>query len=127
SSDNLPLTSHLKQPFSPFVSVWTDALEAPLPAHHYSSVAPDKIQTTADNLNPTVTSGPFMMAESKPGDHYTVVRNPNYYQAAQGYPYLDKIVFRIVTDQNTILKDLQAGSITSSWFLDVTKVIAYQK
>ena len=58
--------------------------------------------------------------------HYTVVRNPNYYQAAQGYPYLDSIVFRVVTDQDTILKDLQAGSIDSSWFLDVTKVPAYK-
>jgi len=126
SSDNLSITFHLKQPFSPFLSVWADGLTSPLPAHHFSSVAPDKIQTTADNLNPSVTSGPFKMSESKPGDHYTVVKNPNYYQAAQGYPYLDSIVFRIVTDQNTILKDLQAGSITSSWFLDVTKVIAYQ-
>ncbi len=126
SSDNLTITFHLKQAFSPFLSVWADGLTSPLPAHHYSSENPASIQTTADNLNPSVTSGPFKMSESKPGDHYTVVRNPNYYQAAQGYPYLDSIVFRIVTDQNTILKDLQAGSVTSSWFLDVTKVIAYQ-
>ncbi|HLG61294.1 MAG TPA: peptide ABC transporter substrate-binding protein [Ktedonobacteraceae bacterium] len=126
SSDNLSITFHLKQAFSPFVSIWTDGLTSPLPAHHYSGENPASIQTTPDNLNPSVTSGPFKMSESKPGDHYTVVKNPNYYQAAQGYPYLNSIVFRIVTDQNTILKDLQAGTITSSWFLDVTKVVAYQ-
>jgi peptide/nickel transport system substrate-binding protein len=68
-----------------------------------------------------------MMKESKPGDHYTVVRNPDYYLASQGYPYLDSVVFRIVTSQDTILKDLQAGTIDSSWFLDVTKTIAYQR
>src|SRR6266700_1007514 len=79
SSDNLSITFHLKQAFSPFLAVWTDGLEAPLPAHHYSSIAPDKILTSPDNLNPSVTSGPFMMKESKPGDHYTVVRNPMYY------------------------------------------------
>ena len=67
-----------------------------------------------------------MMSESKPGDHYTMVRNPKYYQAAQGLPYLDKVVFRIVTDQNTILTDLQSGSVDSSWFLDVTKALAIQ-
>src|SRR5579883_3610284 len=122
SSDNLSITFHLKAPFSPFLSIWTDGLEAPMPAHHFSSIAPDKILSSSDNLDPSVTSGPFMMKESKPGDHYTVVRNPNYYLASQGYPYLDSVVFRIVTDQNTILKDLQAGSIDSSWFLDVTKV-----
>jgi peptide/nickel transport system substrate-binding protein len=126
SSDNLMITFHLKQAFAPFLSAWADGLTSPLPAHHYQSEAPDKIQTTADNLDPSVTSGPFKMSESKPGDHYTVVKNPDYYQAAQGLPYLNSIVFRIVTDQDTILKDLQAGSITSSWFLDVTKKSAYQ-
>ncbi len=127
SPDNLSIIFHLKQPFSPFVSVWTDGLMAPLPAHHFMGVAPDKVLTSPDNLNPSVTSGPFMMKESKPGDHYTVVRNPNYYRASEGLPYLDSVVFRVVTSQDTILKDLQAGTIDSAWFLDVTKLIAYQR
>src|SRR5712692_2523031 len=127
SSDNLSITFHLKQAFSPFLSIWTDGLEAPLPAHHFMGVAPDKVVTSSDNLNPSVTSGPFMMKESKPGDHYTLVRNPNYYLASQGLPYLDSVVFRVVTNQDTILKDLQAGTIDSAWFLDVTKTIAYQR
>jgi peptide/nickel transport system substrate-binding protein len=127
SSDNLSITFHLKQAFEPFIAVWADGLSAPMPAHHFQGVAPDKILTTSDNLDPSVVSGPFMMSESKPGDHYTVVANPDYYQAAQGYPYLHSIVFRIVPNQDTILKDLQAGTIDSSWFLDVTKTIAYQQ
>jgi peptide/nickel transport system substrate-binding protein len=127
SSDNLSITFHLKQAFSPFLSVWTDGLSAPMPAHHFQGVAPDKIVTSSDSLNPSVTSGPFMMKESKPGDHYTVVRNPNYYRASEGLPYLDSVVFRIVPNQDTILKDLQAGTVDSGWFLDVTKTIAYQR
>ncbi|HZS76927.1 MAG TPA: peptide ABC transporter substrate-binding protein [Ktedonobacteraceae bacterium] len=130
SSDHLSITFHLKQPFSPFLSVWTDGLEAPMPAHHFAGMDPGKIQSSSDNLKPTVFSGPFMLSESVPGDHYTVVRNPNYYRGSadgENLPYLDKIVFRIVPDQNTILKDLQAGSIDSAYFLDVTKYLAYQK
>lgn len=127
SADNLSITFHLKQAYSPFVSVWSDGGFAPLPAHHFSSIAPDKVLTSPDNLNPSVTSGPFMMKESKPGDHYTVVKNPSYYRASEGLPYLDSVVFRIVPDQNTILKDLQAGTVNSAWFLDVTKTIAYQR
>ena len=127
SSDNLSITFNLKAPFSPFLSIWTDGLYAPMPAHIFSSMAPDKILTSSQNLKPTVASGPFMLSESVPGDHYTVVRNPNYYLASQGLPYLDKIVFRIVTNQDTILKDFQAGSIDSAWFLDVSKFLAYQK
>jgi peptide/nickel transport system substrate-binding protein len=127
SPDNLTITFHLKQAFSPFLSIWTDGLNAPLPAHIFSKIAPDKLLTSSLNLDPTVNSGPFTLTESKSGTDYTVSRNPNYYQAAQGLPYLDKIVFRIVTDQNTILKDLQSGTADSSWFLDVTKTAAYQQ
>src|SRR6266571_485459 len=126
SSDNLTITFHLKTPLVSFVSFWADASTAPLPAHHYSSMDPAAIVKSADNLNPSVVSGPFMMSESKPGDHYTMVRNPKYYQAAQGLPYLDKVVWRIVPDQNTILTDLQAGTPHSSWFLDVSKALVYQ-
>jgi peptide/nickel transport system substrate-binding protein len=126
SSDNLKITFHLSQPFAPFAAVWTDGLYAPLPAHHFKDMAPDQVLKSADNLNPSVTSGPFTVSESKAGDHFTMVRNPKYYLASQGLPYLDKIIFRVVPDQNTILKDFQAGSITSSWFLDVTKTPAYK-
>jgi peptide/nickel transport system substrate-binding protein len=127
SSDNLTITFHLKSPFVSFVSQWADGgLAAPLPAHIFSTMDPAAITKSPENLNPSAVSGPFMMSEVKPGDHYTLVRNPKYYQAAQGLPYLDKVVFRIVPDQNTILKDAQAGSIDSSWFLDVSKALAYQ-
>lgn len=127
TNNNLTITFHLKNPFVSFVSQWADGgLGAPLPAHIFSSMDPAAVLRSPQNLNPTATSGPFMMSESKPGDHYTIVRNPKYYLASQGLPYLDSVVFRIVTDQNTILKDLQAGSIDSAWFLDVSKAVAYQ-
>jgi peptide/nickel transport system substrate-binding protein len=128
SSDNLSITFHLSQPFAPFIADgWTDGLFAPLPAHHFQGMAPDAITKSPDNLDPLVTSGPFMMKESKPGDHYTLVRNPKYYLASKGLPYLDSVVFKIVPDQNTILKDLESGTIDSAWFLDVSKAPAYQK
>src|SRR2546423_9233046 len=57
SSDNLKITFHLSQPFVAFNSVWTDGLTAPLPAHHFSSMAPDAILKSTDNLNPSVTDG----------------------------------------------------------------------
>jgi peptide/nickel transport system substrate-binding protein len=127
TNNNLTITFHLKNPFVSFVSQWADGgLGAPLPAHIFSSMDPAAVLRSPQNLNPTATSGPFMMSESRPGDHYTIVRNPKYYLASQGLPYLDGVVFRIVTDQNTILKDLQAGSIDSAWFLDVSKAVAYQ-
>jgi peptide/nickel transport system substrate-binding protein len=127
SSDNLSITFHLKQPFSPFITdAWVDGLGALLPMHHFQGMKPEQITKSADNLNPSVTNGPFKMSESKPGDHYTVVRDPMWYRAAEGLPYLDSIVFRVVPDQNTILKNLQADSIDSAWFLDVSKIPVYE-
>ena len=127
SSNYLAITFHLKQAFEPFLAVWADAAAAPLPAHLFSRIEPSVLVQSADNLDPRVTSGPFMMAESKPGDHYTVVRNSNYYQATQGYPYLDRILFRVVSDQSTILADLQTGTIDSTWNLDVTRTPVYNQ
>jgi peptide/nickel transport system substrate-binding protein len=54
-----------------------------------------------------------MMSERVPGDHYTLVRNPRYYRASEGLPYLDKFIIHIAPTTETILKDLQAGSIDS--------------
>lgn len=127
SPDKLSITFRLSQPFVAFATYWTDGFYAPLPKHKFGGMAPEQIKKSADNLNPSVVSGPFMMSVSKPGDNYTLVRNPKYYRASEGLPYLDKVVFRIVPDQNTILKDLQAGTINSSWFLDVSKATAYNK
>jgi peptide/nickel transport system substrate-binding protein len=125
SADYLTIRFHLKQAYAPFLSLWVDGVSAPLPAHRFSSMAPEQVLKSSDNLNPRVTSGPFLMGESVPGDHYTLIRNPRYYRASEGLPYLDKIVFRVV-DQNLILQDLQAGTNTSSYFLDVRNAQEYQ-
>ena len=115
STDHLSITFHLRRPFAPFLaSLWVDGLFAPLPAHRFSSMAPDQILNSPDNLNPTVTSGPFMMSESVAGDHYTVVRNPRYYRAREGLPYLDKINFIILNDFDPSLQELQAGTIDAT-------------
>jgi ABC-type transport system substrate-binding protein/serine/threonine protein kinase len=129
SADYLTIRFHLKRAYAPFLSLWVDGLQAPLPAHRFSSMAPEQVLHSSDNLNPTVTSGPFfLMGESVPGDHYTLIRNPRYYRASEGLPYLHKIVFRVV-DQNfflLFLHDLQAGTITSSYYLDVSNAQEYQ-
>jgi len=131
SADNLSIRFHLTHVFVPFLSLWVDGLFAPLPAHHFSSMPPEAILKSPENLNPKVTSGPFMMAESAPGDHYTRVRNPRYYRASEGLPYLDKVVFRI-EDITTgagwtpVLKELQAGSIDSALIVDIRLLPTFQ-
>jgi peptide/nickel transport system substrate-binding protein len=127
SADQLSITFHLTHPYAPFLSVWVDGVQAPLPAHHFSRMAPEAILKSPDNLNPQVVSGPFMMAESKPGDHYTLVRNPHYYRASEGLPYLDKLVFRVVAEEDSVNKDLLAGSVTVVPYWDPAKKLELQR
>src|SRR5437764_7923406 len=52
SADHLSITFHLKQPFAPFLAdLWTDGILAPLPAHHFSGMAPEQILKSSDNRN----------------------------------------------------------------------------
>jgi peptide/nickel transport system substrate-binding protein len=130
SADDLSITFHLKRPFVPFLAdLWVDSFMAPLPAHHFSRMAPEQILTSPDNLNPQVTSGPFLIQESKPEDHYTMVRNPRYYRAREGPPYLDKVVFRFfgVEHKDALLKDLQAGTVDATPDVDVTNLQPYRR
>ncbi len=125
SADDLSITFHLTRAFAPFLSLWVGGYYAPLPAHQFSAMSVEAIVKSPDHLNPRVVSGPFLMSESVPSDHYTVVRNPSYYRAKEGLPYLDKIIFRPV-DENVVFKDLQAGTIDDAADLDVTMAPAYQ-
>ena len=120
SADHLLITFHLTRPFAPFLAdLWVDGFLAPLPAHHFSTMAPEQILKSPDNLNPQVVSGAFMMAESVPGDHYTVRRNPHYYLAREGLPYLDKVVFTDVYSSAIGFKLLYAGSVDTTGLVAV--------
>jgi peptide/nickel transport system substrate-binding protein len=126
SADRLSITFHLTQACVPFLSLWVDGFMAPLPAHHFSALAPGAILKSPENVSPQVVSGPFMISERVPGDHYTLVHNPKYYRASEGLPYLDRVIFRFV-DADAILKDLQAGTIDSTLLSDVSQVPVYQR
>ncbi len=64
----------------------------------------------AGTLNETpVGTGPFTLQERVPGDHTTVVRNPNYW--VEGEPHLDSIKFRVMPDDTIRLTSVQNDEI----------------
>ena len=87
-----------------------------------ADVSPDNLSIT---FHLTRAYAPFLSLWVD-GGFAPLPANPRYYRASAGLTYLDKVIFR-VADPDTILKDLQAGTITSSWFLDIRKVQAYQR
>jgi peptide/nickel transport system substrate-binding protein len=126
ATDPTTITITLKTPEPPFIALGlVDPVElTPLPQAVYGSMTPDALPKSPQAFMPPVSSGPFKMTDHVKGDHITVVRNPNYWQA--GKPYLDQVTFKVITDQNTILTALQSGSIQTAWDLDINKLASYR-
>ncbi|MEP6639966.1 MAG: ABC transporter substrate-binding protein [Chloroflexota bacterium] len=61
-----------------------------------------------------VGTGPFMFKEWVPGDHVTLVKNPDYWNKAAGGPYLDALTFKPIADTTATLNALQAGDVDIS-------------
>lgn len=53
--------------------------------------------------------GAFIITEWVAGDHITVEKNPNYFRADEGLPYLDTVIFRFVPDSNAAVAQLISG------------------
>ena len=65
--------------------------------------------TDIDFSTTPVGTGPFKFVEWVSGDHITVAKNPNYWQAGQ--PYLDGVTFRPIPEPATRVVDLQTGNV----------------
>jgi peptide/nickel transport system substrate-binding protein len=58
--------------------------------------------------------GPFMLAESTPGERVVVTRNPHYWKKDKNgaaLPYLDSITLEVVSDLNNALARLGQGTL----------------
>lgn len=58
-------------------------------------------------------TGPFMFKEWSPGDHWTVVKNPQYWQPDR--PYLDQLVMKIAPDPQTQLINVQTSTFQGAY------------
>lgn len=59
-----------------------------------------------DNL---VVSGPFTLAKLEPQHQIVLERNQNYFR--QGYPLLDRVVFRVIPDRTNRVEHLLSGQV----------------
>jgi peptide/nickel transport system substrate-binding protein len=93
---------HLSTAFSPLISILTD--------RSGMMCSPKAVQDEGTNyaLKP-VGTGPFSLLDRVKGDHITLVRNAHYWR--KGYPKAKSIVFKIFTDPNTQLVNLQSGQV----------------
>lgn len=76
------------------------------------------IQANPANFAP-VGTGPFKFVEYQRGQYIIAERNPNYWRGG-GLPYLDRIVWRVVTDRSAAAARMEAGEILYSPFSGLT-------
>lgn len=59
----------------------------------------------------SIGTGPFKFVEWQSGDHQTIARNEDYWDKANGGPYLDEITIKIIPEPTTRVAGLQTGEI----------------
>ncbi|MCA9930998.1 MAG: hypothetical protein KC419_21080 [Anaerolineales bacterium] len=97
------LPGYLDQTY--FLNVWP-----PLPRHQLGQYAPDEIASVPEAVQMPLSSGPFIVSNWDEGNEITLVKNPYYYRADEGLPYLDQVTFRFIPDSDQVLTDLLAGT-----------------
>lgn len=54
-------------------------------------------------------TGPFRLKDWVPGDHFTLVKNPTYWQP--GVPLLDQVTFRVFDQPDSMVSTMQGGAL----------------
>ncbi|MDI3298577.1 MAG: ABC transporter substrate-binding protein [Bacillota bacterium] len=92
----------LTKPFSPLLYTLTDRAGM--------MGSPAAIQKEGANFGQhPVGTGPFMFESRTKGDQIVLVRNPHYWQ--KGKPKADRLVWKVVTDDNVKVVNLKAGQL----------------
>jgi peptide/nickel transport system substrate-binding protein len=80
----------------------------PVPSH---VLTPDVTAIDDDpfNLNPTVTSGPFVFGELRPSEQVSLLANPDYADAELGYVSPTGFIYKQVPDQTVVIEQFLAG------------------
>jgi ABC-type dipeptide transport system, periplasmic component len=123
--DDATFTMVLTTPKADFLTAMTLApfsIQSPtaLAAHNADKGSKD---TTNDYWQKAPTgTGPFMFAgDFVPGDHYTIVKNPNYWDTANA-AHLDKVIFKPIADSAQRLTALKSGTVDTIDFVDANQL-----
>lgn len=84
-----------------------------LTGNSFMLMSPANVDNHDAATNP-VGTGPYMLSEYAEGDHITLVANKDYYKMGvdgQPLPYMDSIIFKIMTDDSVKITNLQSGDV----------------
>lgn len=101
--DNLTVALHFSAPYAPLLAslIGSDI------NHIASPTAVQKMGAKQFQKTP-VGAGPFEVQSNLVDHQLTLKKNPGYFD--KGRPYLDKLVFTVVSDDQTAMEALQSGT-----------------
>lgn len=114
--DTLTVLFKTRNPWVPFPYYLTGQLG------HVAALA--QLADTSGKATP-IGTGPFKFKEWVPSDHFTAVRNPDYWQ--KGLPYLDSITYKPIVDPQSRGNSLKAGNIDIMHSSDTQNVADFYK
>jgi peptide/nickel transport system substrate-binding protein len=106
--DDSTVAVHMR-PHVDFMDTWRALVI--LPAHLLQDVPPEEIGHHPFASQCPVGNGPFVFVEHRPQDRWVFEANPAFPEGLGGRPYLDRLVYRIVPEQTTLLTELLTGSV----------------
>src|SRR5690242_2585956 len=101
--DNLTVVLHFSAPYAPLLA----SLIGSNVNHIASPAAVQKMGAKQFQKTP-VGAGPFEVETNLVDHQLTLKKNPGYFQ--KGQPYLDKLEFTTVSDDQTTMESLQSGT-----------------
>jgi peptide/nickel transport system substrate-binding protein len=106
--DKYTVVYHLKKPYSSYLTTYfttAGANPAIMPKHLLAGYA--NLNNVPYNSLP-IGIGPFKYESWKRGDSVVLVANPTYWR---GVPKLQRIVFKIIPDRNTVLQEMKTHEL----------------
>ncbi|MCL6631878.1 MAG: peptide-binding protein [Alicyclobacillus herbarius] len=121
--DDYTVQVTLKQVYAPFN--YALGLLTPVPEHVLKNVDPSKLQKYAYGADPskTVTDGPWVWKTWKQKQYLEFDRNPNYWGPK---PHIDKVIYKIYADENTMTQALMKGDIDVDSAIPVQQLSAVE-
>lgn len=82
-----------------------------MPAHLLADVDPDSLASHPFGTQCPVGAGPFAFEAYRPGDQWVLKANPGFPAELGGRPFLDRYVYRVITNSTTRAAELGAGGV----------------
>jgi peptide/nickel transport system substrate-binding protein len=97
------------RPHAQFMDPWRTF--PAVPKHILGDVPPAGIKQHPYSTRETIGNGPFRVASRVAGQSWTFEANPDFPEELGGRPYVDRIVFRWISEPATLLTELITGRV----------------